>query len=149
MKVGLIGLGHHGERYAKHLLAPQAPAQLVATCRRDPAKGQVFAQEHQTRFHQDYHSLIHDPEVEAIIIVTPPSMTCQIAVEAIQQKKPVLIEKPLAVSAADARYIVECAAQANVPIMTAQTLRYEATIAALKERAHEVGKCHYLSLTAD
>ena len=148
MKVGLIGLGRHGERYAKHLLSSQTPAQLVAICRRDPAKGRTYAQEHQIRFHQDYQSLIHDPDVEAIIIVTPPSITYRIAIEAIQHRKSVLIEKPLAVSAADARGIVECAAHANVPIMTAQTLRYEPAIAALKDRAHEVGKWHYLSLTA-
>ena len=148
MKVGLIGLGRHGTRYAEHLFEQESPAQLVAVCRRNPAQGQTFARKHNIRFHQHYQSLIHDPEVEAIIVVTPPSLTCPIALEAIQDRKPLLIEKPLAISGTDARRIVEHAAQANVPIMTAHTLRYDATITKLKECSQAIGEWQYLSLTA-
>lgn len=148
MKVGLIGLGRHGARYAQHLLNSQAPGQLVAICRRDVAQGQAYAQEHHLHFHHHYQSLIKDPAVEGIIVVTPPSLTQPIAMEAIQNGKPLLIEKPLAISVEDARHIVQQATEANVPIMTAHTLRYDTTIVALKERSQEVGKWQYLSLTA-
>lgn len=148
MKVGLIGLGRHGMRYAQHLLEPRSPAQLVAVCRRDPLQGEEFSQKHHIRFHPTYQALIHDPEVEAIVVVTPPSLTCAIALEGIQQGKPLLIEKPLSVSARDARHIVECAAQANVPIMTAHTLRYDATISKLQKSSDTLGAWQYLSLTA-
>ena len=148
MNVGLIGLGRHGRRYAEHLFDPQSPGRLVAICRRDPEQGQAFAQQHKLRFHQHYQSLIQDPEVDAIIVVTPPSLTLPIALEAIRNQKPLLIEKPLAISCTKARQIVESASRANVPLMTAHTLRYDATIAKLKEWGKEIGDWQYLSLTA-
>ena len=148
MKVGLVGLGRHGIRYARHLLEQESPARLVAFSRRDPIQGQAFAQEHQIRFHRNYTALIQDPNVEAILIVTPPSLTYPIAQEAIRHHKPVLIEKPLAVSERDARSIVKQASTVNVPVMTAHTLRYEPTIKRLKEDSQTVGQTQYLSLTA-
>ncbi|GJL54525.1 MAG: inositol 2-dehydrogenase [Nitrospirales bacterium] len=147
MNLGLIGLGRHGTRYANHLLGPDSPGRLVAICRRDETLGQAFAKQHALRFHQAYHSLIADPEVEAIIVVTPPSLTQPIAMEAIQQRKPLLIEKPLAASASDARQIAAHASNANIPIMTAHTLRYDKTIAALKDWAQDIGAWQYLSFT--
>ena len=148
MNVGIIGLGRHGTRYAHHLLTPESPGKLVAICRRDPEQGRAFADQHQLRFHQQYQSLIRDPEVEVIIVVTPPSLNKTIAIEAIHNRKPLLIEKPLAISSTEARQIVEHAAQANVPLMTAQTLRYDATIVKLKEWGQEIGQWQYLSLTS-
>ncbi|GJL63120.1 MAG: NADH-dependent dehydrogenase [Nitrospirales bacterium] len=148
MNLGLIGVGRHGTRYAQHLLDPDSPGRLVAICRRDAAKGQAFAQNSALRFHQDYQSLIQDPEVEAIIVVAPPSLTLPIAITAIQNGKPLLIEKPLAVSGSDARQIVARASQAHVPIMTAHTLRYDVTIAKIKEWEQDIGEWQHLSLTA-
>ncbi len=148
MNVGLIGLGRHGKRYAHHLLAPQSPARLVAVCRRDVEQGEAFAQKTQLRFHQHYRALIKDPEVEAIIVVAPPSLTLPIAIEAIRHNKPLLIEKPFAVSSKDARQIVNKASQSLVPLMIAYTLRYDETIRTLKEYAKNIGLWQYLSLTA-
>ena len=148
MNIGIIGLGRHGTRYLQHLLEPESPGRLVAICRRDPEQGHALADQHKLRFHQHYQSLIQDPQVEAIIVVTPPSLNLPIALEAIQHRKPLLIEKPLAVSGTEARQIVEHAAQANVPIMTAHTLRYDATIAYIKDRSQDIGPWRYLSLTA-
>jgi len=148
MNLGLIGVGRHGTRYAQHLLGPDSPGRLVAICRRDATQGQAFAKESSLRFHQDYQSLIKDPEVDAIIVVAPPSLTLPIAIAAIQNRKPLLIEKPLAVSGSDARQIVEHASHAKVPIMTAHTLRYDSTIAKLKEWALDIGEWQELSLTA-
>lgn len=148
MNVGLIGLGRHGMRYAHHLLDSPSPARLVAICRRDSEKGHAFADKHQLRFHRRPQDLASDPEVDAVIVVTPPSLTLPIAMDAIQHRKAVLIEKPLSVTAADARKIVETSTKAGVPIMTAHTMRYDATIAKLKECSENVGAWRYLALTA-
>ena len=81
-------------------------------------------------------------------MVTQPSLTLSIAREAIRHGKPLLIEKPLAIQASDAHEIVQLAARNHIPLMTAQTLRYEATIIKLKEMAPQIGKWKYLPLTA-
>ena len=146
--IGLIGLGRHGMRYARHLLEDIPQARLVAVCRRNEKEGLHFAKSHNLHFYRDFRDLIANPQVEAVLVVTAPSLTRSIALEAIGQEKPLLIEKPLAIHAADARQIVESASAHRIPLMTAQTLRYDASILKLKEVARRIGTWQYLSLTA-
>ena len=101
--VGLIGLGRHGMRYAKHLLEEKPLSRLVAVCRRNAQEGMTFAKSNNLSFYKDFRGLIADPQVEAVLVVTAPSLTLPIAREAIHHQKPLLIEKPLAIHEADAR----------------------------------------------
>lgn len=145
--IGLIGLGRHGMRYARHLLEPRPEARLVAVCRRDIAQGVAFAAERRVRFYPDYRDLIADPEVEALLVVTPPSLAPPICREGARWRKPMLIEKPLAVTGADAREMVRVTSAAGIPLMTAQTVRYEAAVLALREELDSVGPRRYLTLS--
>lgn len=145
--LGLIGLGRHGQRYARHLLEGIPHCQLMAICRRDSAKGQVFATEHGLQFYQDHHDLIADPHIQAILLVTPPAEAIPIALEVIRQNKPLLIEKPLGCTSLDAQQVVKEAARIKTPLMVAHTLRYEDTIIQLKNHGAEIGNWQYLVLT--
>ena len=146
--IGLIGLGRHGMRYAQHLLEPLANARLVAVSRRDTALGASFAVTHRVRFYRDYRELIADPRVQAVVVVTHPSLTRSICLEAVQAGKPLLIEKPLATTGSAAREMVRAAVSAQVPLMTAQTLRFEATVLAMKAELAAVGPPQYFVLTS-
>jgi predicted dehydrogenase len=135
-------------RYARHLLEPLPKARLVAVCRRDIAAGKAFADHHALRFHPHYQDLIADPAVQAIVVVTPPSLTRPICLEAVRARKPILIEKPLATCASEAAEMVHAAESSGVPLMTAQTLRFEAVVQALKAERGSVGTPQYLVLSA-
>jgi predicted dehydrogenase len=145
--IGLIGLGRHGLRYARHLLQDIAQAKLVAVCRRTVERGHGLDTGHEVRCYGDYRQLVTDPEVDAVVVVTPPTLARSICLEAVQAKKPILIEKPLAATGAEARTIVQTAARAGVPLMTAQTLRFDPTVLALRARLPTVGRRRYLTLT--
>lgn len=134
-------------RYARHLLEPLPDGVLAAVCRRHPAKGQAFGEEHGVPVYTDFRALIADPNVEAVVVVTPPVFAPAICREAIRARKPVLVEKPLAISGREARQVVDEAAAAQVPLMTAQTLRFDATIQMLCFRGKTVGRWRYLMLT--
>lgn len=146
--VGLVGLGRHGLRYARHLLEPLPSIRLVAVSRRDRAQGAAFAAEHGLRFHQDYRDLIVDPAVEAVVAVTPPLMNRDLCLEAVRARKPLLVEKPLACEARQAREMIAAAEAAGVPLMTAQTLRFDPVIQAMKADLASAGPCRYLVLTS-
>lgn len=145
--IGLIGLGRHGMRYAKHLLEPLPNGRLMAVCRRTAAQGSAFAADHSVKFYQDYHDLIADPNVEAVVVVTPPSVTRQICLDAVHARKPLLIEKPLATTSVDAQEMVRAAEFYGIPLMTAQTLRFDSAVLALKAELASVGPRQYLVLT--
>jgi predicted dehydrogenase len=146
--VGLIGVGRHGIRYARHLLHDVPGAVLKAVCRRRPEQGLDLPGAESVRVYGEAQALIEDPSVEAIIAVTPPIFSPDICRLAVQARKPLLIEKPLAASGADARAMVTEARQAGVPLMTAQTLRFDATIQEIQRRRGLIGRSERLLLTS-
>lgn len=145
--IGLIGLGRHGMRYVRHLHEASLDARLVAVCRRDTEQGRAVASEHGAKFYQDYEDLIADPRVEAVAVVTPPSLCLPICLAAVRAGKPLLIEKPLACTGSDARTMVQAADAAGVPLMTAHTLRFDRAVLTLKSQLGSVGPRRYLALT--
>jgi predicted dehydrogenase len=147
LRIGLIGLGRHGMRYVHHLLEPSSVARVVAVCRRDTVKGEAVAKAHGLRFYSDFGDLIADPTVDAVVIVTPPVHTKAICLKTIQAGKPVLIEKPLAVTAADAHLMATAAETAGVPLMTGHTLRFDEVVQMLKRSRSLAGSPQYLVLT--
>lgn len=145
--IGLIGLGRHGLRYATHLLEGVPGGRLVAVCRRDATAGEAYAARHGLRYYRTPADLIADPQVGAVIVVTPPALTLPIAREAVRQRKPLLIEKPLACRAAEARAIVQAAEEAKVPLMVAQTLRFDSAVKAMQAGIAALGAPRYFTFT--
>ena len=145
--IGLIGLGHHGSRYAKHLLQDLTDARLVAVSRRRVENNGLPAAP-TVPCYADYHELIADPRVEAVVVVTPPALNREICEAVAQAKKALLVEKPLATTAEDARAIAQAATKSGQVMMTAQTLRFDAAVTALRERQAQVGALQYLSLAS-
>ncbi|HJU05813.1 MAG TPA: Gfo/Idh/MocA family oxidoreductase, partial [Nitrospiraceae bacterium] len=111
------------------------------------AEGLAFATRHSLRFFEDYRDLVQANDVEAVVVVTPPSLAAPICLEAVRVGKPLLVEKPLACTGAEAREMVRAAESCGVPLMTAQTLRYDAAVLAAKARLVDVGLPQYLVLT--
>lgn len=146
--VGLIGVGRHGLRYARHILHDLPAVSLKAVCRRNPALGLDLPGAESVTVYGHARALIEDPAVEAIIVVTPPIFTREICKSAVQARKPLLVEKPLAASAADAEAMVSEAREAGVPLMTAQTLRFDSTIQEMRKRGHLIGRSERLRLTS-
>lgn len=144
--VGLIGVGRHGMRYARHIVHDLPTASLRAVCRQHPERGLDLPGASSITVYKEPRSLIADPMVDVVIVVTPPVFSPDICRMAVQAGKPLLIEKPLATTAADACAMVVLAREAEVPLMTAQTLRFDHTIQQMKTLRHRIGRSKRLDL---
>lgn len=143
--IGLVGVGRHGSRYVQHLLHDLPGAALAAVCRRtvgEPLPG------YEIPVFGDYRAMIADPRVQAVVVVTPPSLCHDICLAAVRAGKPILIEKPLATTGTEARAMVGAADQAGVLLMTAQTLRFDPAILLLKEQVRTIGPLQSAVLTS-
>jgi predicted dehydrogenase len=134
--IGLIGVGRHGSRYVHHLLHDLPGVTLAAICRRRVGEG--LAAEN-VPVYSDYHAMIDDPRVHAVVVVTHPSLCRDICLAAVRAGKPILIEKPLAMCGEETRAMVAAADKAGVLLMTAQTMRFDPTILLLKEQLVTIG----------
>jgi predicted dehydrogenase len=146
IRFGLIGLGIHGTRYARHIMQDIDGAELYAVCRQDPARGAAFAREYNVRYYREYLDLLSDPKVEAVVVVVPPHLHERICTTAVLAGKAVLVEKPLACNTREAINIVEATARSGGLLMVNHTLRFNAVVRTLEEHLDEVGRIHTISM---
>lgn len=146
--IGLIGAGRHGSRYIQHLLHDLPGVSLAALCRKRMEERQPLLSTTDIPVYGNYRDLIADPRVEAVVVVTPPSLFPEICLEAVRARKPILIEKPLAPTGREARAMVMAAEEAGLLLMTAQTLRFDSRILLLKDHLPEIGLVRYATFTS-
>jgi len=145
--IGVIGAGKHGLRYVRHLTEDVEHATLVAVCRRDAREGRAVAAEHGCDFHADWRALLEDPRIDAVVTVVPPVLNAMIAEAAARAGKHLLLEKPLAHTVEAARRIAAAVRETGVRAMVAQTLRFDATVAAVRAHLPVIAPLHALTLS--
>jgi predicted dehydrogenase len=147
LRLGLVGAGKHGIRYARHIVEDVPEAQLVALCRRDRTEGERAAAAYGCAWVADFRLLVSDPGVDAIVVAVPPTLHTQVVEAVCQAGKPLLIEKPLAVSLAEARRIRDLVVAHGVRCMVAHTLRFNAVVCAMRTHLSEITPLQTISLS--
>jgi predicted dehydrogenase len=105
--IAVIGSGRIGTLRAR--LAAMHPAvDFLAVSDADPAKAKVLAEQTKANFYSaDNDEVIAHPDVTAVFVSTPENEHMKPIVAALKLGKPVLVEKPIALSLADAKIILE------------------------------------------
>lgn len=145
--IGLIGVGKHGTRYAAHIRRDLPDLRLVAIARRDLTAARQQAAEFGCRAYGDYQELIAAPDVDALIVVVPPTAHPSIMEAAAAACRPVLLEKPAAANVADGERIRHAVSTAGIPVMVAQTVRYASAVKLLLQERDTIGQLHALRLS--
>ncbi|MFN8628321.1 MAG: Gfo/Idh/MocA family oxidoreductase [Candidatus Binatia bacterium] len=147
LAIGLIGAGRHGSRYARHIRDDVPGLRLAAFACRDRGAGERHAAALGCRWYGDYRELIAAPDVEAIVVAVPPTLHLDIVETAAALRRPVLLEKPAAVTLDDGRRMLHAVRHANLPLMVAHTLRYNAVVRTLLAARARIGRVHALRLS--
>jgi myo-inositol 2-dehydrogenase/D-chiro-inositol 1-dehydrogenase len=147
LAVAVVGAGNHGARYARHLANDVPGMSPALVCRRDEAAGRALAADVGARWTADAHAAVADPDIDAVIIATPPSTHFDLAARALAAGKPVLLEKPMTGTVTEARELARLAAAPGAPpLMVAQTLRWNPALVRARELLPTLGRLHLLRL---
>lgn len=121
---GVIGTGAIAAKFAEDM-ALVVGARAAAVCSRSAETGRAFAATHGfPASYADLEGFLADPSVEAVYVATPNTAHLEQALAVIEAGKAVLIEKPIALSAADAVTIARAAEQRGVFAMEAMWTRF-------------------------
>lgn len=124
LRFGLVGCGAHGRLLAESLAAVEG-ARIVAWCDPNLEAARSLAVEAATAF-ADIDTMLKQAPLDAVIVATAHHALAKAATAAAASGRHVFCEKPLGVSAADARPAVAAARQAGVNLMVGYCLRYDA-----------------------
>ena len=83
--------------------------------------------------HSSYEALVADPSVDVVYVATPHPTHRENAILALRAGKPVLVEKPFAMNAAEAREIVEAARKSALFAMEAMWTRFLPHVAVVRD----------------
>ena len=145
MKIGVVGLGYWGPNIVRNFLSN--PKIKAVTCfdlnsRKLEGIRKNFPSVETT---SDYKHLLSDHTIEAVAIVTPVSTHYPLAKEALEAGKHVLLEKPMADTAAHAEHLIELAEKKNLRLMVDHTFIYNGAVRKIKEliESGEIGDLYY------
>ena len=123
LKFALIGTGGIAQTYAQTFQQSDC-CSLVAVADINEDSAKAFAEPFGAKSFGDYQTLAENTEIDAVIISTPPNTHPEIAMFFMNRKVNVLCEKPLCLSVAEAKTMIECAEQTGVKLTMATKFRY-------------------------
>ncbi len=114
-RIGLIGLGFGAPAHARSLIDLSESVDAIAASRTQE-RCDAFAAQYELPTTTDINGLFENPDVSALIIVTPPDTHLALVERAAAAGKHILLDKPLATTTDDAARVVEVTRKAGVKL---------------------------------
>ena len=159
IKVGLLGFGGIAKPHYRaydQISAENPDIQLVAVCDIDPIQfetaqeiniktGQAKADLTGKRLYTNVYDMLENEELDMIDICLPTYLHAEYTIEMLKAGKHVMCEKPMAISSAACREMIDTANKVGKKLMIGQCLRFEPAYLCLKEfvDSGEFGKVNY------
>ncbi len=149
LRWGIIGLGKIANKFALALKNVEGVT-LYAVASRDLSSAEQFAQKYNaTIFYDSYLKLVEDPNVDVVYIATPHAFHKEHTLLCLQNKKPVLCEKPLAHKLEDVQQMIQASRTTDTFLMEAMWTRFLPPIHKALELIHGGHIGQLISIEAD
>lgn len=145
INIGVIGYGYWGPNLVRNFLeCGAAEVKAVSDLRADRLK-QVAGRYPAVKTTANHRELLADPGVDAVAIATPVSSHYDLALQALQAGKHVLVEKPFTATVEQGRRLVEEADRRRLTLMVDHTFLFTPAVRKVKELvdAGELGRLYY------
>lgn len=136
IRLGLIGAGRWGRNYIKTIAALEG-VRLARLTSRNPES--VALVDSGCIISADWRELITCSDLDGVIIATPPALHAEMARAAVAAGLPVLVEKPLTLSLAEAQDLRDFVAARAGYVMVGHTHLFHPAYRALKQIAPQYG----------
>ena len=132
--LAIVGSGRIGTLRAR-LAAGHPAVRTIAVSDQDPAKARELAQTIGAQFHSgDNDAVISRPEVNAVIVSTSEGEHLAPILAAIELGKPVLVEKPIALTLKDADQVLHAIERHGANVRVGYSRRYKERYLIAKEQ---------------
>jgi predicted dehydrogenase len=128
LRFGLVGTGHWARVTHAPALASTEGIEFTAVWGRDPAAAADLAAAHGATAYQDLAAFL--ASVDGVAFSVPPDVQATIAARAAAAGKHLLLEKPIALTEADADNLARAAEEAQVASVVFFTARFQADVRA-------------------
>ncbi|MDP9328365.1 MAG: Gfo/Idh/MocA family oxidoreductase [Actinomycetota bacterium] len=144
MNVGVVGCGYWGSKHVRVLHGISDVERVVGIDNSEDRLLTLKRSFPSMLLHSSLEAAL--PDVDALVIATPPRTHVALAMGAMAAGKHVLIEKPLATSSAEAELLVDESRRRSVTLMVGHTFEHNPAVWKLREliQTGVLGQIHYL-----
>lgn len=142
LNLGLVGVGRWGRNYVR-TVGSFSGVRLAAVASRNAEAASLVPVD--CRIVADWRDLVASPDIDGVIIASPPSSHADILLAAVDAGKPVLVEKPLAQSRDDADRIRRALQGRDAVVLVDHTMLFHPAFAALQ---HDVASSRIRAISA-
>lgn len=140
IRFGVIGAGGIADRRTIPGMLKCDEAELVSVMEIDAARAEELRAKYGAkRAYTDEAALLADPEIDAVYIASPVKLHARQAMMAADNHKHILLEKPIALTYAEAKQVLDYCDARGVRVAAGFMMRFGACINEMK-RAYEAGK---------
>ncbi|MBI80195.1 MAG: Gfo/Idh/MocA family oxidoreductase [Pseudomonadota bacterium] len=133
LRAAMIGLGWWG-RHMVEAIDGSDKIKITKLTARTPEKHKDFSDQKKIPLVSSYEDALKDPDIDAVILCTPHSQHEEQFLQAIKQKKQIFCEKPLSLSKASVKRMVDAADKAKIIMGVGHERRFEPTM----EEIHKI-----------
>lgn len=134
LKIALIGCGRISKKHIEAI--KKNNLELVAVCDIDIKKAKKIG----VPYYKDYQQMFKKEEIDIVSILTPSGMHYQHAIEVMEYKKHLIIEKPMTLRFFEAEDLVKRAKQIGIKLFTVKQNRFNLPIEKVKRSINKLGK---------
>ncbi|HEY4281550.1 MAG TPA: Gfo/Idh/MocA family oxidoreductase [Chthoniobacterales bacterium] len=149
LNIGIIGTGWPGQMHAEAIRSGEL-ANIYAAADVNEERLSAFKEQYQpANSHSDYHDLLHDPKIDAVIICLPNFLHFPASLAALEHGKHVLCEKPPTMNAAEMKVLREEAGRRKLVYYFSRQFRFTPAMRAAKALVDEgrLGKIYHAKAT--
>ena len=133
LRVAVVGYGYWGPNLVRNVIE-RPELEFAGLCELDPERAAAFsARVPGAPVFTDLAQVVEDPSIDAVLVATPPRTHHAIVSQALRGGKHVLVEKPLAKTAAEARDLIEIATANDLVLMPGHTFLYSPPVNKIKQ----------------
>jgi UDP-N-acetylglucosamine 3-dehydrogenase len=127
VRVGVIGVGAWGKNHVR-VFSELKEASLVGIVDRDVQRVKSYAQKFNTTHYTNAEELLQQEDVDAVTICTPTVTHADLALQAIEAGKHLLLEKPMTDTVQQAQRVIDAAKSANTTLMVGFVERFNPSV---------------------
>lgn len=147
LRGGLVGCGYFAANHL-HAWRQVKGGAIKALCDMDETRlSQCAAEFGIDAVYTDLESMLHEESLDFVDIVTKPENHRPLVEQVAAHRIPVVCQKPMAPTLADAEAMVAVCAEAAVPFMVHENFRWQRPLRALKNAAAEIGKLFFAQVS--
>lgn len=149
VRIGVIGCGYWGPNLIRNFSHLKGTDVAVCVDLNEERLAHMRSLYPNIETATDYRRMLARPDIDAVVVATPPETHFKLTMEALRAGKHVFVEKPLALSSADGATMVAEAETRKRVLMVGHTFVYTAAVNKIKEviASGELGEIMYISTT--